>query len=213
MSQKGFKNLEGANDDASTLVDENESTDLPATVMYMPDEGTFGNDSTTLFEGQGGLSSGMLFSNKKKQLNASIQQLNYNENKIALDRTINQTIELLYELSNENKERPIFYPTDTEDDSSLLLNSPRAHLALVRNNLTASAKTLSKAKIPKNVEEDERIPEFKVLKLSIKMGHNNHNNDNLVKNLDKASLATLLEQKLNQQVKYLLNLKDRVDDT
>jgi len=199
MSQKGFKNLEGVNDDVSTLVDDNEHADLPATVMYMPDEGTFGNDSTTLFEGQGGLSSGMLFNNQKRQgLNASIQQLNYNENKIALDRTINQTVELLYELSNENKERPIFYPTDTEDDSSLLLNSPRAHLALVRNNLTTSAKTLSKAKIPNNVE-DEKVPEFKVLKLNVKMGHNNQNNDNLVKNLDKTSLATLLEQKLHQQ--------------
>lgn len=213
MSQKGFKNLEDVKDDVSTLVDDNEDADVPATVMYMPDEGTFGNDSTTLFEGQGGLSSGTLFNKKKRQgLNASIQQLNYNENKIALDRTINQTVELLYELSNENKERPIFYPTDTEDDSSLLLNSPRAHLALVRNNLTTSAKTLSKAKIPNNVE-DEKVPEFKVLKLNVKMGHNNQNNDNLVKNLDKTSLATLLEQKLHQQVKYLLNLKDRVDDT
>lgn len=213
MSQKGFKNLESVKDDTSTLVDEDDENNAPATVMYMPEEGAFSNDSMTLFDGQAGLSSNMMLNKQKKRgLNASVQQLHYNENKISLDRSINQTIELLYELSTENKERPIFYPTDAEDDSSLLLNSARAHLALVRNNLSASSKTLSKAKISDDIGENDSVPEFKVLKLNIKMGHN-QNNDNLASTLDKNSLAALLEQKLHQQIKYLLNLKDRVDDT
>lgn len=220
------------NDDTSTLANgidlDDDKTEkhntlnkhqLPASVMYIPEEGNFATDSTTLFDGQEGSSSKngqFSFQHQKNGMKTSLKQLHYNQNKIALDRAINETIELIYELVSENKERPIFYPTEVEDSNSILLNSKKAHLALVRNNSSINAKTLAKAKIDisETTEDGEEIPEFKVLKLNLKIGNNTHqSNDNLVNTLDKKSVATLLEKKLNQQVKYLLNLKDRVDDT
>jgi mitofusin len=191
---------------------------IPTSVMYHPGESGFSNDSNTLVDGQvggsrqteGSSNNFESFGSSKNQraqtLNASFQQLHYNESRISLNRSINQTIELLKELTAENTQRPVFYPTDIEDAENKLLNSRKAHLALVRN---ASTKLLAKAKI----EEEDEAPDFKVLKLNVKIGHNNQNNDNFAANLDKQSLATLFQKKLDQQVKYLLNLKDRVDDT
>ncbi|SGZ47834.1 CIC11C00000003082 [Sungouiella intermedia] len=207
-------------DDAATVIGDGD----PAVMMYMPEEGSFYDESSTLFEG----SSGSRASNFKKQRQASVstpafkasmKQLHYNENRVALDRSINQTIELLYELSDENKQRPVFFPTESTESENVLLNSPRAHLALVRRNTDLASKTVAKAKMgylgPDGDDRDDdddfgvTTADFKVLKLNLKMGHDSK----VISSLDKKSVSGLFEQKLTQQVKYLLNLKDRVDDT
>lgn len=217
----------GIDDDATTLFNGGEDEDSnknnnkhrslfdgAASVMYIPEDSSFANDSTTLFDGQEGSSknSQYLFHPQKQGLNVSLKQLHYNQSKISLDRAINQSIELIYDLITENKERPIFYPTEIEDNNNVLLNSSKAHLALVRNNLSINSKALAKSKIPIAADADEEVPDFKILKLNVRVG-NNSSGGNVAASLDKKSLALLLEQKLNQQVKYLLNLKDRVDDT
>ncbi|EGW35531.1 uncharacterized protein SPAPADRAFT_131477 [Spathaspora passalidarum NRRL Y-27907] len=190
-------------DEVTTLVN---GTSDPSHLVYIPGTSNLSPDNRTLVEGQEGSSkSNGLTVRQKKHINTSVQQLHYNENKISLDRCINSTIELLYALSEENKARPVFYPTEIDDDNSLLLNSARAHLALVRQNTSK----FDKAKI-KPDEDEEPLPEFKVLRLNLKSGHSDFD---VVSNLDKGSIAALLEKKIQQQVKYLLNLKDRVDDT
>ncbi|KAI5965667.1 FZO1 [Candida pseudojiufengensis] len=213
-SKTKHKNNASDDEDLETLIDEAlaKSTVDPAHLMYIPGESQFSHDGTTLFDGQEGSSKEQdakraLALANKKHVNASLQQLHYNENRIALDRSINQTIELINEIIKENKERPVFYPTEIEDDQKILLNSAKAHLALVRQN--SSIKQLTKQKIK---EDDlvKQLPEFKILKINIKGGHND---ENLVSNLDKKSIASLLEKKLSSQIKYLFNLKDRVDDT
>ncbi|RLV92265.1 Mitofusin FZO1 [Spathaspora sp. JA1] len=187
-----------------TLVD---GVSDPSRLMYIPGSNNLSPDSRTLVDGHEGSSkSNGLTARQKKHVNASVQQLHYNENKISLDRCINSTIELLYALSEENQARPVFYPADIDNDNSVLLNSPRAHLALVRQN----SSKFDKAKIKTEVEDDVPLPEFKVLRLNLKAGHSDLD---VVSNLDKGSIAALLEKKIQQQVKYLLNLKDRVDDT
>lgn len=210
-------------DDASTVVG-----DEPAFMMYMPEDGTLHDESSTLFEGSSGSRIGGR--NKPRQTSmstpayrASMKQIHYNENRVALDRAINQTIDMLYELSDENKQRPVFFPTESTDSDNVLLNSPRAHLALVRRNTDLKSKTVGKAKLghlglddENEDDEDEdneilgaKTADFKVLKLNLKMGLNSK----VISTLDKKSVSGLFEQKLTQQVKYLLNLKDRVDDT
>lgn len=210
-------------DDASTVVG-----DEPAFMMYMPKDGTLHDESSTLFEGSSG--SRISGRNKPRQTSmstpayrASMKQIHYNENRVALDRAINQTIDMLYELSDENKQRPVFFPTESTDSDNMLLNSPRAHLALVRRNTDLKSKTVGKAKLghlglddENEDDEDEdneilgaKTADFKVLKLNLKMGLNSK----VISTLDKKSVSGLFEQKLTQQVKYLLNLKDRVDDT
>lgn len=218
LSINGNKS-EHEDDDAKTVVG-----DEPAFMMYMPEDGTLHDESTTLFEGSSG-SSGTLSRQKPRQTSmstpayrASMKQIHYNENRVALDRAINQTIDMLYELSDENKQRPVFFPTETSDQENVLLNSPRAHLALVRRNTDLKSKSVGKAKLGslQGLEDEEesdlvgaRTADFKVLKLNLKMGLDSK----VVSTLDKKSVSGLFEQKLTQQVKYLLNLKDRVDDT
>ncbi|KAG7665970.1 FZO1 [[Candida] subhashii] len=215
-NDNGHHQQQQKEDDLDTLVDDSYLHSKPTSVVYTPGSSHLSSsyhhhDTTTLVDGQEGSSSSSrgLTPRQKKTVDASVQQLHYNENRICLDRAINQTIELMYELSEENKQRPIFYPTEIEDDNSILLNSPKAHLALVRQNL--SLKSLNKSKITEDDDSLEKdLPEFKILKLNLKIGSHH---DNVMANLDKKSIASLLEKKLQQQVKYLLNLKDRVDDT
>ncbi|GEQ67031.1 hypothetical protein JCM33374_g694 [Metschnikowia sp. JCM 33374] len=204
-------------DDAATAV----AADEPSYVMYMPQEGSFANDSTTLFDGAEGSSSqmGQNHSRKPRQssmsstaFNASLKQMHFNNNRVALDRAIHNTIEILTDLTEENKSRPVFFPTESSETENLLLNSPRAHLALVRSNTDLETKSLAKAPAEITPADDGLSVEpadFKVLKLNLKMGHSS----NVLTHMDKKSISSLFEQKLVQQVKYLLNLKDRVDDT
>ncbi|EMG45164.1 FZO1 Mitofusin FZO1 [Candida maltosa Xu316] len=197
-------------DDKATLIDDQNLLSDPSHLIYVPGESSLTHDGTTVFDGQEGSSkkNGVTLRSQQKQINTTLQQLHYNDNKIALDRSINQTIDLIYEVQSENKERPIFYPTEIEDGANVLLNSAKAHLALVRQN--SSIKTLDKAKIAKE-EETLELPEFRILKINLKFGHDSETNS--MANLDKQSIAKLLEKKLSSQVKYLLKLKDRIDDT
>ncbi|OBA23369.1 hypothetical protein METBIDRAFT_35158 [Metschnikowia bicuspidata var. bicuspidata NRRL YB-4993] len=203
------------NDDIQTVVPHDE----PSYMMYMPQEGSLISDSTTLFEGAQGLSSQMNHHPRPRHpsmsstaFNASLKQMHFNSNRVALDRAINHTIDILSSLTEENRERHVFFPTENSDTENLLLNSPRAHLALVRSNTDLETKTLAKAPVDNACSIDGLSVEpadFKVLKLNLKMGHSL----NVLTHMDKKSISSLLEQKLVQQVRYLHNLKDRVDDT
>lgn len=202
-------------DDTATVIADSD----PAYMMYMPQDGSFSQESSTLFEGSTG-SSSKLEGRKPRQssmsstaFKASLKQMHYNDNRVALDRGINNTIDLLMELTEENKQRPVFFPTESGDTENVLLNSPRAHLALVRRNTDLQSKAIAKANIEEPEEDDlmknVKNADFKVLKLNLKMGQNSK----VMSTLDKKTISTLLEQKISQQVKYLLNLKERVDDT
>ncbi|CAK7903560.1 mitofusin Fzo1p [[Candida] anglica] len=210
-SKKGLSKAPTVDDDAATIVGANDSN--PASLVYIPEDHSFAHESTTLIDGQAGSSSKMGSLGARRsaiEMDSSLQKIKYNENKVSLDRAINQTIELLYELTEENKERPVFYPANTEDDGDVMLNSKKAHLALVRKNV--SVKQLGKAKMLDD-DDEGKIPDFRVLRLNVKMGHQKNNSESLMAALDKQAIAKLLEQQLQSQVKYLLNLKDRVDDT
>lgn len=220
-SQKdGGKASQHDDGDAETVV----ATQEPSYMMYMPQDGSFGSDSHTLFEGATGTSASLengerirkarQSSMSRAAFNSSLKQMHFNDNRIALDRAINHTVEIISNLIAENKLRPVFFPSESSDTENLLLNSPRAHLALVRNNSDMMTKTLAKASADIHAENLDKLPDvdsadFKVLKLNLKMGHS----QNIMTTLDKKSISTLFEQKLTQQVKYLQNLKDRVDDT
>lgn len=202
--------------DAATLY----SPDNVPSMMYVPQEGLLTTNANTLFDGDLGnsLSSGSGSSSKLRKprqssmsspaFQASLKQMYFNENRASLDQAIHHTIDLLCELVQENKVRPIFFPTESGDAENVLLNSPQAHLALVRNKL------LDRKVVQKTVEKaplDSLLAplDFKVLKLGLQMGHNK----DILTSLDKKTISTLLDQKLSLQIKYLMNLKDRVDDT
>lgn len=55
------------------------------------------------------------------------------------------------------------------------------------------------------------VQEFSILKLDLKLGALSQ--AELVHSLEKASIASLLDGKISQSVKHLLNLRDRIEDT
>lgn len=144
------------------------------------------------------------FSNPANSMDVAIQQEHYNTSKVALDDAINVASSILDSLVSENSNRPVYYPADSHNSDDLLLNSSRAHLALVRHN--SSAKGIGKLPIPL----DDSAPSFRVLKLSV---GTSRDGAGFVADLDKASIASLLEKKLLSQAKYLRSLKQRLDDT
>lgn len=178
-------------DDGSTLTSDTDNA--PRQAQYLSREGVF--DTNTLVEGYDEISQAPEL--RKFGLNATIRQLHYSENKLALDNHINRAVDLLYQLITENKSRPIFYPTNVE-------TLPKVQI--FRSNKTV--KSIEKSKL---LEEEVNIPEFKVLQLKL-TSHKDNAIINGINSLDKTSISFLLEQKLNQQVKFLLNLKDRIDD-
>ena len=176
-------------EDAATVVDHG-----PHTVIYS-------RDDSTLVEGLSDHGRSKVLGGVKASMNASIQQLHYNRNKLALDRVIITSIELLEELSEENNERPIFFPIDSEDHA--ILNSAKAHLALLKSLELES-------KVGKLKPDSLDVPKLQVLKVQLKLGPGQ---GDVSLTLDKKTISGLLEQKIRLQIKYLENLKDRVDDT
>lgn len=213
MNNMGERKSEGSkfsNDfDDSTLVDAGANQDDPVNLIYNPQEGTLNGHTNTLMNVEGS-SSRTLGLESKPWLASSLKQMQYNENKIALDRAINQTSDLIYDLIREIKVRPIYYPTKTEDETSVLLNSEKAHTALLKSYLSNA---YAKARIKD--DDGNTLPEFRVLKISLKieLDHGNQYGSSVMNKLDKESLSALLEECLSKQGKYLLKLKDRVDDT
>lgn len=191
--------------------------DLP-TMTYVPQDGSLTIDSATLYDGSPQSAFDDEIGRKVKKprqssmsspaFKASLKQMHFNENRASLDQAIHQSIDLIEELMEENKIRPIFFPTESGDSENIILNSPQAHLALVRSKLM-DTKALQKAMEKAPLDSLLAPLDFKVLKLGLQMGHNK----DIITSLDKNSISTLLDQKLALQIKYLMNLKDRVDDT
>lgn len=146
-------------------------------------------------------------------LNASIRQLHYSENKMLLDNLINQTVNLVYDLIKENKLRPIFYPTNFEDLKSGIYKTNKSLNQIGKEKMSKDKLLQHDKQIQHRQAQLDELEEaeFKVLKLNLQLSHNDLTNG--LNSLDKSSISVLLEQKLNQQVKFLLNLKDRIDDT
>lgn len=187
------------NDDTKTLAYESD----PTLMMYDPSLGTFGPETTTLSNGNDGLQRDSQHTFPVGD-DSSYRQVLYNENRFALGRSIVQTVGLLNELSNENKQRPINFPTLLIHAGNAALNSPRSHIALERKNSELNG---ALSKTDSGLHEQENA--FKVLNLNLKMGHSNK----VISSLDQKSVTAFLDEKLVQQVKYLVNLKERIDDT
>lgn len=136
---------------------------------------------------------------------AHVHQLKYNYMKVALDRAISTVVELLQDLKAENSVRPIYYPTNITSSGSKL-NSAKSRLALIRKNSLNDSLLLSQA----DLALDQ--PTLTVFDLNLKIDQL-QDGSNYIANLDKESIASLLDQKFLSLIRHLLSLKERIDDT
>ncbi|GMF20814.1 unnamed protein product [[Candida] boidinii] len=140
---------------------------------------------------------------------------------IALDRSINTANDILFGLKTENEKRPVYYPTNLDDGTSdSKLNSRSSRLALIRQSSVVSSKTLAKQEaFGENNNKDNNNNtttnlepySFEILKINLKIDP--ASGENVLANLDKQALSSLLSQKLLQIERHLSSLKLRIDDT
>ncbi|CAN6674085.1 mitofusin Fzo1p [Trichomonascus vanleenenianus] len=149
----------------------------------------------------------------QKQALAQVTQLQYNNNRIALGRLISQVQRLLKELQRMNRSWPIYYPS-VESRQKYTRNPDKRPV-----NEDIMAVDLDSDEEPPivNLETAPRLvtPQvtkgFNVFKLDLKLG--SLSSDELVHQLEKSSVASLLEEKISQTLKHLQALRERIDDT
>jgi mitofusin len=174
---------------------------------------------------------------RRIQANA-IHQLWYNQHRVALGRSINKVVELLKELQKTNATWPATYPSVQRAEASVpqrqdlrpgLIHTqsttaggsfsppPRpGGLRRAATSLDNSEAESSQAAEQRTAAEPRLITpqiaqEFSILKLDLKLGALHQTE--LVHSLEKNSIASLLDGKIQTSIKHLLSLRGRIEDT
>lgn len=187
------------------------------------------------------LSNGSGSSDYERQ-RSHILQLRYNQNKNALGRAIHSTIEALKSFQELNLEWPAHYPSVQAEnpkghgrsesrpglphtqsaigDFEPHVRSPerprpprRAGTSIGDDPVAES----SSAAAAKEQKEEPRLVtpklahDFSVLKLELRMG--GRTQADLVHSLEKSSVASLLDGQIQQSIRHLYSIKERIEDT
>jgi len=171
-----------------------------------------------------------------------VLQLRYNQNKNALGRAIHGTIETLKAFQQKNLEWPAHYPSVPADahkphvrhesrpglhhtqsalaDFEPTIRSPdrprppRRAGTTVGDDTVAESSAAAAAKKPKiepRLVTPKLAHDFSVLKLELRMG--GRNQADLVHSLEKSAIASLLDGQIQQSIKHLYAIKERIEDT
>lgn len=172
---------------------------------------------------------------------AHVMQLRYNQNKNALGRAIHGTIDALKSFQEMNLKWPAHYPsiqteppkTHARLDSRPTLPHTQSVLAdfdpmtrsadrprPLRRAGTAigddpmaesSSAAAEKPKEEPRLVTPQLAQEFSVLKLELRMG--GRTQTDLVHSLEKNSIASLLDGQIQQSIRHLYAIKERIEDT
>lgn len=171
-----------------------------------------------------------------------IHQLHYNQNRVALGRAINRTIETLKELQIKNTEWPAHYPSVQRPQSINSSRPPMNHTQSTREDAMLSSEPSRGTAHPRPVQlkragtslgesnmaessanaERRQAPEPRLITpqiaqefsiLKLDLKLGALSQTELVHSLEKQSIASLLDEKIGQSVRHLLALRDRIEDT
>lgn len=171
---------------------------------------------------------------ERRILAGHVHQLYFNQNRVALGRAITQTVATLKDLQQMNSTWPAQYPStgsrtplDQRPDSIPYLSrqwtgelqnqSQRPGPRRAATSLHQTTAESSSAAESRNTPESARLitpqveHQFSVLKLELKV--QGLNQTDIVHSMEKKSIASLLDGKINQSVRHLLSLRDRIEDT
>lgn len=177
-----------------------------------------------------------------RALASHVHQLFYNQNRTALGRAINQTVETLKRLQEMNAKWPAHYPTvqraKSPDRQSREMRPTLSHTqstldsrpdgpseqpsrpVMRRAGTTADAHTMaesSKDAAAKSPTPEPRLvtpqlaQDFSVLKIELKM--EGLPQSEIVHSLEKQSVASLLDNQINNSIRHLFSLRERIEDT
>lgn len=125
----------------------------------------------------------------QRDVSLHMSQLQYNNNRVLLGRSISVVLKLLGELQNMNKNWPLYYPDKSDSKSNTKGKNVSPSSSLV---------------VPGR--------EFGVFKLDLQFG-NHSSAAELVNSFERSSIGSLIENKILQIIKHLGTLRERIDDT
>ena len=172
-----------------------------------------------------------------------IHQLYYNRNRAALGRAINRTVEVLKDLQQMNSTWPAHYPSvQPQHDAPPSRSDPRPGIIHTQSTLdniqrpgspamssrpgprraatsltneTTAESSNATAKRAQEAPEALITPmgaqEFSVLKLDLKL--QGMTQSEIAHSMNRRSIASLLDGRINQSLRHLLLLRDRIEDT
>lgn len=186
--------------------------------------------------------SGEASSSEHDKQRSHILQLRYNQNKNALGRAIHGTIDHLKTFQEQNQKWPAHYPSvQTSEvqkshgrsesrpglshtqsaigDFEPHLRSPERPRPPRRAGTTIGDEPIaesSSAAAEQEVEAPRLVTpqlaqDFSVLKLELRMG--GRTQTDLVHSLEKSSIASLLDGQIQQSIRHLYSIKERIEDT
>lgn len=198
---------------------------------------------TPLRAGEGSAAS----EHERKALASHVHQLFYNQNRTALGRAINQTVETMKKLQEMNTKWPAHYPTvqrppsppgqrnaprpglhhtqSTMDNSRGVEDSSRASEEPARPMMRRAGTSLGESqsaessgdatkretKIAPRLVTPQLAQQFSVLKIELKM--EGLPQTEIVHSLEKTSVASLLDNQINNSIRHLFSLRERIEDT
>ncbi|KAF2822025.1 hypothetical protein CC86DRAFT_357989 [Ophiobolus disseminans] len=200
-----------------------------------------GEDRPSASPGQ--IPSGESSASEHDKQRSHVLQLRYNQNKNALGRAIHGTIDTLKSFQEMNLKWPAHYPSvqSSEVQKPHARNESRPglhHTQSAIGDFDASARspernrprpprragtTIGDHPVPEPVPEEEPEKEaprlvtpqlaqdFSVLKLELRMG--GRTQTDLVHSLEKSSIASLLDGQIQQSIRHLYSIKERIEDT
>ncbi|KAF2126786.1 hypothetical protein P153DRAFT_321494 [Dothidotthia symphoricarpi CBS 119687] len=169
-----------------------------------------------------------------------VMQLRYNQNKNTLGRAIHGTIEALKSFQEMNLKWPAHYPSvqvEPPKPHARLDSRPAlAHTHSVMGDFDPMMRSTDRPRPPRRAgttigddpaessaaaaekpKEEPRLvtpqlaQEFSVLKLELRMG--GRSQTDLVHSLEKSSIASLLDGQIQQSIRHLYSIKERIEDT
>ncbi|KAK3166738.1 hypothetical protein OEA41_009863 [Lepraria neglecta] len=180
--------------------------------------------------------------NERRVLASHVHQLYYNQNRAALGRQITRTVETLKSLQQMNSTWPAQYPQVREpqnvrpdsrpgfahtqstaaggdlhrqvDNVPLRPGAPRRAATSLGEGSTAESSSAAENRKPQEPERlitPQSAQEFSVLKLN--MNVQGFTQSEIAHSMKKESIAALLDGRINQSIRHLLLLRDRIEDT
>jgi GTPase SAR1 family protein len=170
-----------------------------------------------------------------------VLQLRYNQNKNALGRAIHGTIDTLKSFQEMNLKWPAHYPSVQTAEVQKVHNRSESRPGLQHTQSAIgdfdpsmrsperprgprrAGTTIGNDPIPESslaAEPEKEAPrlvtpqlaqDFSVLKLELRMG--GRTQTDLVHSLEKSSIASLLDGQIQQSIRHLYSIKERIEDT
>jgi GTP-binding protein EngB required for normal cell division len=177
---------------------------------------------------------------ERRLLASHVHQLHYNQNRVALARSINRTVEVLRDLQEMNSTWPAHYPAaQHQDDPARSSTRPglqhtmtmagdassatdlpvrpgalrRAGTSLGEGHTAESSHAQDKRidQAPETLITPQAAQDFSILKLDLKL--QGLSQSEIAHSMDRRAVASLLDGRINQSIRHLQSLRDRIEDT